>query len=87
MEFHCYPVDPQTVVLGNRSKEDVLGVETYQLRLCGGNELLLHDTLYVRGVRCSLVSFVSLMRIGFSFSFRTDGLDLFYNAICLAMLH
>jgi len=73
-------VDPQTVVLGNRSKEDVLGVETYQFRLCGGNELLLHDALYVCGVRCSLVSFVSLMRIGFSFGYRTDGLDLFYNS-------
>ena len=41
--------------------------------------MLSHDALYALGVRCSLVSFVSLMRIGFSFSFRTDGLDLFYN--------
>jgi len=41
--------------------------------------MLLHDALYAPGVRCSLVSFVSLMRIRFSFSFRTDGLDLLYN--------
>ena len=30
-------------------------------------------------MRCSLVSFVLLIRIGFSFGFRTDGLNLFYN--------
>jgi len=41
--------------------------------------MFLHDALYAPRVRCSLVSFVSLMRIGFSFSFRTDDLDLFYN--------
>jgi len=35
--------------------------------------------LYAPGVQCSLVSIVSLMRIGLSFGFRTNGLDLFYN--------
>ena len=79
MEFHRHPVGSRTVVLENGSEEDVLGVGTYQLRLRGGNKLLLHDALYAHGVRCSLVSFVSLMRIGFSFSFHTGGLDLFYN--------
>ena len=79
MEFHRYPVDPRTVVRGNGSEEDVLRVETYRPRLCEGNKVLLYDALYAPGVQCSLVSFVSLMRIGFSFSFRTDGLDLFYN--------
>ena len=79
MDFHPYPVGSRTVVLGNGSEEDVIGVGTYQLRLREGNKLLLHDALYAPGVRCSLVSFVSLMRIGFPFSFRTDGLDLFYN--------
>ena len=41
--------------------------------------LLLHDALYAPGVRCSLVSYVSLVRLGFVFGFRPDGLDLFYN--------
>jgi len=77
VEFHRYLVDPQTVVLGNGSEEDVLEVETYQLRLRGGNKLLLHDTLYVPRVRCSLISFISLIRIAVSFGFRTDGLDLY----------
>jgi len=72
-------VGSRTIVLGNGSEEDVLGVGTYQLRLHKGNKLLLQDALYALGVQCSLVSFVSLMRIGFSFSFCTNGLDLFYN--------
>ena len=42
-------------------------------------ELLLHDPLHPLGVRCFLVSFVSLIRIGFSFRFRSNGLDLFYQ--------
>jgi len=79
VEFHRYSVCSQTVILRNGNKEDVLGVGTYQLRLRGGNKPFLHDALYAPGVQCSLVSFVSLMRIGFSFRFRTDGLDLFYN--------
>ena len=79
MEFYCNSVGSQTAVLGNGSEEDVLGVGTYKLRLRRGNKLLLHDALYAPRVRCSLVSFVLLMRISFSFSFRTDGLDLFYS--------
>jgi len=71
--------------LGNGSEEDVLEVGTYQLRLRGENKLLLHDALYAPGVRCFLVSFVSLMRIGFSFIYRTDGLDLFYK--CNLFVH
>jgi len=77
VEFHRYPVCSRTVVLGNGSEEDVLGVRT--LRLRGGNKQLFHDALYAPGVRRSLFCFVLLLRIGFSFSFRTDGLDLFYN--------
>jgi len=79
VEFHCYWVGSRTIVLENGSDEDVLGVGTYQLRLHGGNKLLVRDALYAPGVRCSLVSFVSLMRIDFSFGFHSDGLDLFYN--------
>ena len=85
MEFHRYPMGSRTVVLGNGSEEDVLGVGTYQLRFRGGNKLLLHDALHAPGVRYSLVAFVSLMKIGFSFGFHTDGLDLFNMAICLTM--
>jgi len=79
VEFHPYSVDSRTAVMGNGSEEDVFGVGTYQVRLRGGNKLLLHDTLYTPGLRCSLVSFVSLIRISFSFGHRTNGLDLSYN--------
>jgi len=41
--------------------------------------LLLHDDLYAHKVRCSLVSYVSLIRLCFSFGFRPNGFDLFYK--------
>jgi len=69
MEFHRYLVDPRIIVLGNGSDQDVLGEETYQLRLYRGNKMLFHDALYAPMVQCSLVSFISLMRIGFFFQF------------------
>ena len=51
----------------------------YRLKLHGGNSLLLHHTLYAPGVRCSLVSYVSLMKLGFHFVSRTNGLDILYG--------
>ena len=41
--------------------------------------LLLHDALYTPGVQCSLVSFVLLIQIGFSFCFRPNGVEIFHN--------
>ena len=79
VEFHRYLVGSQIVVLENDSEEDVLRVGTYQLKLREGNKLLLHHAFYAPGVRCSLVSYVSLVRLGFTFGFHPDGLDLFYN--------
>ena len=73
------------MTLGNGTAEDILRVGTYRLKLCGGNSLLLHDALYAPGVRCSLVSYVSLMKLGFYFISRTDSLDICMMAICLAM--
>ena len=55
------------MTLGNGTAEDVLGVGTYRLKPRGGNSLLFHDTLYAPGVRCSLVSYVSLKKLGFQF--------------------
>jgi len=40
VNFHCYPGGSQSVVVGNGSEKDVLGVGTYQLILRGGNKLL-----------------------------------------------
>ena len=58
MDFHRYLVGSQTIVLVNSSEEDVLGVRTYKLKLCEGNTLFLHDTLYTPGLRVCLLSFV-----------------------------
>jgi len=85
VEFHRYPLGSQTIILENSSEEDVLSVGTYQFILRERNKLLLHSALYALGVRCSLVSFVSLMRIGFSFGFQTNGLDIFYNGNLFVM--
>jgi len=72
-------VGSQIVVLGNGSEEDVLGVRTYKLRLCGGNTLLLHDALYAPGLRVCFLSLVSLMKLGFLFNCSTDRLDILYG--------
>jgi len=59
MEFHRYLMGSRTVLLSNGSEKDVLGVETYQLKLYRGNKLLLHNILYAPWLRRSLISFVS----------------------------
>jgi len=79
MDFHCYLVGSQTVMLGNGSEEDVLGVGTYKLSLHGGNTLILHNATQASGVRVCLLSLVSLMRLGFFFNSHTDGLDILYD--------
>jgi len=69
----------RTILLENSSEQDVIGVERYKLRFCGGNKLLLHNALYAPRVRCSLVSFISLMRISFSLVIHPNCLYIFYN--------
>ena len=69
VEFHRYPMGSRTVVLGNGSEEDVLGVGTYQLRLRGGNKLLLHDALYAPAVFLSFFCFINENRFFFQFSY------------------
>ncbi|KAH9618858.1 hypothetical protein KSS87_009464, partial [Heliosperma pusillum] len=79
VDFHRFPVGSQTVMLGNGSTEDVLGVGTYQIKLRGGNVLLLHDALYAPGVQCCLVSVISLLKLGFVFNFTSSSLDILYH--------
>lgn len=79
VEYHRVPVGSQTVMLGNGTKEDVLGIGTYKLKLRGGKTLLLHDTLYAPGVQCCLVSVVALLKLGFSFYFQLNILDIMYH--------
>ena len=65
--------------MGNNSEEDALGVGAYSLKLRGENKLLLHDAFYALRVQFSLISFVSLIKLGFMFCFRPDGLDILYG--------
>jgi len=62
-------VGSQTVVLGNGSEADVLGVGTYKLRLRGGNILLLHDALCAPRVQVCLLSLVFFNEIRFFLQF------------------
>jgi len=70
VDFHQYQVGSQYVVLG--SAEDVLSVGTDQLRLQGGNTLLLFDALYAPRVQVCVLSLVTLIKSGFSFNSCTD---------------
>ena len=70
----------QSVVLGNGSEEDVLGVRMYQPLLREGNKLLFFYALYARGVLIfCLLSLVSLMKSRFGFSSCQDGLNILFN--------
>ena len=69
----------QSTVLGNDSKEDVLGVGMYQLLLRGGKQLFLIDARYAPGLRSCLLSLVSLMKSGFRFSSCPDGLNILFD--------
>jgi len=73
-------------MLGNGSKEDILGARTYQLTSRGGNKLLLFNALYAPGKRVCLLSLVSLMKSGFGFNSCPNYLDILYVAMCLATL-
>jgi len=41
--------------------------------------LLLHDAIYAPRMRVCLLSLVSVMKLGFSFNSRTNGLDIMYG--------
>ena len=54
MNFHRYLVGSHTVILANDSKEDVLHISTYKLKLREENMFLSHDTLCALRVQYSL---------------------------------
>lgn len=70
------PAGTRSVFMGKSTCEEVLGVGTYQLKLRTGRTLLLHDVLYAPSVRHNLLSVTALIRLGFSFSFSVDQLDM-----------
>ena len=76
----------QSIMLGNSSGEDVLGIRMYQLTLRGGNKLLLFDALYASGVRVCVLSLVSLMKSDFGFSSCSDRLNIMYGRDVFGLL-
>ena len=65
----------------NGTSEDAIGVGSYQLHLCSGLTLLLHDVLHVLGIQHNMLSVTALISFGFSFEFSNDGLVIIADAI------
>lgn len=59
----------------------MLGISTYKLDLHSGHTLLLHDMLYATKIRKYLLSLISLLRLGFCFSFENNGISLYLGTI------
>jgi len=83
VNFYYYPVDPQTVVLGNDSEEHVLDIATYQLKLRGGNKLFLHYALYAPRVQRTFVPFSSdVSFLSWFPSISTSSIFAFFIELC-----
>jgi hypothetical protein len=67
--------------MGNGSYEEALGVGSYQLHLCTGHTLLLHDILYVPGVLYNLLSVFTLLQLGYDFHLSWNGLDILLDDV------
>lgn len=73
IDYRRILVGKNFVILGTKTWEEVLGVDTYQFKMHLGCLLLLHNVLYVPSVQCNLFSFISMLK--FSFIFHFDGLS------------
>ena len=67
--------------VGSSTSEDAIGVGSYQLHLCSGCTLLLHDVLHVSGIQHNLLSVTASISFGFSFEFLNNGLVIFADGI------
>ena len=76
VDYRRIPVGTHRVYMGNDAYEEAVGVGTYQLRLRTGRTLLLHDVLYVPGMKHNLLSILVLLHFGYSFHFEGDRLDI-----------
>jgi hypothetical protein len=68
--------------MGNESRVKVLGIGNYKLQLRHGLTLLLHDVLYVPGMRLNLLLVNVLLELGFSFGFHGRFVDIFLGSTC-----
>lgn len=75
------PKESKHVFVGNNASLEVKGLGTCKLVLRGGCSLLLHDVLFVPGIRRNLLSIVSLLNVGYVFVFEDNAVHIFHNSI------
>jgi hypothetical protein len=61
---------------------EVLSIGIYKLQLRHVRTLLLHDVLYVPGMRQNLLSVNVLLELGFNFGFHDRSVDIFLGSTC-----
>lgn len=66
VQYRRISVGTQNLFMGYSTCEDVIGVGSYQLKLCSGRTLNLHDVFYAHGVPCSLFSSYDLILLSLS---------------------
>ena len=65
----------------NRLKAKVISVGTYRLRLKTGNLIDLVETCYILTISRNLVSLFRIDELGYSISFGSSKLSIFYDSI------
>lgn len=66
VDYRRIPIGRHYVTLSNEIRKNVLGVRTFQFKLCLGWMVVLLDVLYAPSVQCNLV-FGYILKLGFLF--------------------
>lgn len=67
------------VILANVTREEVLGIDTFQLKMRLRCLLLLHDVLCAPCVQCNLFPVIYMLELGFTFHFDDPQLDFYLD--------
>ena len=79
-EFQSIDVGCNKLYMGHNSSEDVLGIGDYFLPTSIGKTMVLHETLFVPGMRRNLLSVCRPTRDGFDFRFSRDRVSIRKNS-------
>lgn len=83
-EFRSIDVSTSKIYMGINSSKNVLGTGDYFLPTSTEKTLVLHETLYVLGLRQNLLSVYRLTRDGFDFCFSKDRISIIKNNLIYA---
>ncbi|KAK2971565.1 hypothetical protein RJ640_017934 [Escallonia rubra] len=81
VEYYHVPSGSKNVYMGNQFNVEVLGLGTSKLEMQGGRVLYLHDVLNALKILRNFFSILSLPKLGFSFQFWGNKLDIFHKTI------